>query len=412
MNPFSRVISASLSPNTEPDDIARAVRTLSTPWRWKTGSALSFVTQWFQKTYKTPSAYVFNSGRSAFLAILTAFGIGKGDEVIVQAFTCVAVPNSVLWAGATPVYVDIDQSYNIDPVALANKITRKTKAIVVQHTFGIPANMDAIATIAQKHNVLLIEDCAHALGARYKGAPLGSLGDAAFFSFGRDKSLSSVWGGAAIINAKRKTQNENLKKYHESLPMPGMFWIFQQLLHPIAFSIILPLYNLGIGKLFIVVLQRLRLLSIPVYREEKYGKKPPGFPARYPNALALLLMTQLGKLDRYTSQRQNRVQQYYEFLKNKKQITLPKIRSGTSCVRYPILVDDPVRIREAGKKRGILLGNWYHNVIDPKGVDFGAVGFIEGSCPNAEYVALHCINLPTRVSSSQADTLREFFRTI
>ena len=120
--------------------------------------------------------------------------IGEGDEVLVQAFTCVAVPNSVLWAQATPVYADIDATLNIDPIDVEKKITNRTKAIIVQHTFGIPADMDALVALAKKHNILLIEDCAHSLGATYKGKKVGTFGDAAFFSFGRDKVVSSVFG--------------------------------------------------------------------------------------------------------------------------------------------------------------------------------------------------------------------------
>ncbi len=84
--------------------------------------------------------------------ILKAFEIGDGDEVLVQAFTCVAVPNSVRWTSAKPVYVDIDNTYNIDPSDDAQKITPKTKAIIVQHTFGTPADMDAIISLRVRIN--------------------------------------------------------------------------------------------------------------------------------------------------------------------------------------------------------------------------------------------------------------------
>src|SRR3989344_9394741 len=105
-----RVISASLSPNTQLDDVYRALSVLLRPWVWQKGNAVDKVGYWFTEYFGTRSVATFNSGRSAFLALLRAFRIGKGDEVIIQAFTCVAVPNSVLWAGARPVYADIDGS--------------------------------------------------------------------------------------------------------------------------------------------------------------------------------------------------------------------------------------------------------------------------------------------------------------
>lgn len=379
MHYFRRVISASLSPNTEADDVWEAIKTLFSPWKWKTGRELKLIQNWFLNRFKE-NIVLFNSGRSALLAILRAFDIGIGDEVIVQAFTCVAVPNSVLWAGATPVYSDIDDTYNIDPTSLEQKIAKKTKAIIVQHTFGKSANMKAILPIAQKYKLFVIEDFAHTMS-------LPMQGDAAFFSFGRDKVLSSVWGGGAIIRANHQSPITKLTRYHETLPMQGYSWIFQQLLHPIMFAIILPTYSLGLGKVLLVLLQKLRLLSFPVYPEEKRGQKPSDFPAKYPNALAALLNRQLHKLDRYTSQRK----------------AITKIYGGQGVyLRFPMRVENPDDLRARAKQEGILIGNWYHNVVDPSGVDFRAVGYTVGSCPRAEDTARHVINLPTRIRAGEA----------
>lgn len=365
-----RIISASLSPNTEAEDVWLALRLLCSPWRWKQGSAAGKVEAWFRARFKTECAVSFNSGRSAELAILRVFGIGHADEVIVQAFTCVAVPNSVRWAGATPVFADVDDSYSMDPKDFAKKITGKTKAVIVQHTFGIPARTDEIIAIAKKHNIRVIEDFAHTMSLPFKG-------DAAFFSFGRDKVLSSVFGGLAIMK-----NTSQLTAYHKKLEYPSYGWIFQQLFHPVAFSIILPLYTLGVGKLLLVFLQRLHMLSFPVYPEENIGKQPADFPKKYPNALATLLLLQLKKFDRFSEQRKQIVELY----------------GGTGILlRFPVQVADPKKTIEKAKSQGVLLGNWYHNVIDPQ-----PFGYTKGSCPNAEKLAAHVINLPTRITASEA----------
>lgn len=386
-----RVISASLSPNTEKDDVILALKTLFSPWKWKEGKEQREIGKWF-KDYFQQEPIFFNSGRSAFLAILKAFNIGKGDEVLIQAFTCVAVPNSVLWSGAVPVYVDIDNTLNMDPEDAQKKVTKKTKALIIQHTFGVPAQVDKLLAIAKKHKLIVIEDCAHLLGATYKGQKVGTVGDAAFFSFGRDKVVSSVWGGMTISNNKYKISN--IKKYQKSLFYPSFFWILQQLLHPIVFSVILPLYDVGIGKILLVLLQKLLLLSFPVYPEEKRGRQPKDFPARYPNALAVLLLNQLRKLERYNRQRVEIVKLYCEYFKSQQNIT--------ATLRYPIFVPDPSEIIKKAKSQNILLGNWYHKVIDPAGVDYTAVGYILGSCPKAEKAAQYIVNLPTRISREEA----------
>lgn len=386
------IISSSLSPNAETDDIIVAFRQL---FSFNTHDNLYEVEKWFQQRYPNYSVQTFNSGRSALYILLQSFDISTGDEVIVQAFTCVAVPNAVLWVGATPIYVDIDNTYNLDVVDLEKKVTGKTKAIIVQHTFGIPANIEAIVIFAKKHKLLVIEDCAHCLGSLYKGKPLGSFGDAAFFSFGRDKVVSSVWGGAAILSAKWKVQSGKLKQLHDHLSYPSKFWTFQQLLHPVAFSLILPLYHSGIGKALLVALQKLTLLSFPVYPEEKIGERPKDFPNKYPNALAALLICQLKKLDHYRKVRHDATLRYCRVFKSK--------GLGYDLLRFPLLVDCPRDAIERAKKNGILLGNWYHHVIDPMDVRLSKVGYTSGSCPRAEYAASHIINLPTRISSEQID---------
>lgn len=392
---FQRPIAIGLSPNTEADDVWRALIMIVQPWKWKNGEATRKAEQWFMEKFHGDDAVSFNSGRSALYAVLRAFDIGKGDEVIVQAFTCVAVPDSVLWTGAQPVYADIDGTLNIDPKTLEQCITEKTKAIIVQHTFGIPAEMEMITKIAQKRGIFVIEDCSHSLGAEYRGKKVGSLGDASIFSFGRDKILSSVFGGMAIINQKSKIKSQKLRELAKALPYPSLFWIFQQLLHPVIFSIVLPLYQSGIGKLLLVFFQKLGLLSLPIYPEEKTGGRPAIFPTRYPNALASLLLLQLSKLERYTTRRKNIAAQYRQSFADGKTLRVPEASDGAVYLRFTIRSEKSEEILKTAKKKGMLLGTWYRDVIDPHGVDMKSIGYRAGSCPNAEKAARLSVNLPT-----------------
>jgi len=409
MRPFTRIISASLSPNTDAKDVWIAFRTLVRPWAWVRGKGLRDVDAWFRETFGVKGTYLYNSGRTALLELLKACAIGAGDEVIVQAFTCVAVPNSVIWSGATPVYADIDGTLNIDPRSVESKISAQTKAIIVQHTFGIPAEMDKILAIAKAHNLLLIEDCAHALGATYKGKALGTFGDAAFFSFGRDKVVSSVWGGAAIVNphSRKKDMASQLERQYGTLPTPSRSWVFRQLLHPIAFAVILPLYTSGIGKLLLVTLQKAGLLSIPVYPQEKKARQPDIFPARYANGLAELLIWQLQKLPMMIDTRRKNVREYAKALMKLSGDPKRTYRDGAAYLRFPVSVANPGSLIAKAKRNGVLLGNWYHNVIDPIGTDFGAVSYTPGSCPRAEEAARHVINLPTLITHDQRSRVYE-----
>jgi len=399
---MNKLITIALSPNTEPEDVRQAVSVLFNPFSWMKGNLNQQVISWFTKRYDGYFALSYNSGRSAMYELLKAFGIGKGDEVIVQSFSCVAVANSVLWTIARPIFVDIDDSYNIDPEELEKHITKRTKAIVVQHTFGIPAQMERIAKIAQKHHVFLIEDCAHSLGATYEGKLLGTLSDAAFFSFGRDKVVSSVFGGVAIIRNNHKEAVARLKQSYEELSYPSYFWVFQQLFHPIAFSLILQTYTSSLGKLLLMVLQKLRLLSFPVYGCENFGGRPAYFPTRYPDALASLILLQLTKLERYNKIRKSTASYYDKEFRGTEAVTLPPLRSGSIYLRYPIHVKNPVILKKKMQKQGILIGNWYHHVVDPARVNLNVIGYSKYSCPKAEQMSGGIINLPTRITHSQA----------
>lgn len=141
-----------------------------------------------------------NSGTSALhLALLTA-GVGRGDEVITIPFTFVATVASIYYTGATPVFVDVDPvSYTMDVAQVEAAITPRTKAILPVHLYGQMADMDALRTIAKKHNLVLIEDAAQAHGAEYNGARAGSLGDMACFSFYPGKNLGAYGEGGMVV---------------------------------------------------------------------------------------------------------------------------------------------------------------------------------------------------------------------
>lgn len=144
------------------------------------------------------------NGTLALELALKSLGIVNGDEVIVTPYTFIASASAIVMQGGIPVFVDIDSSsLNITADSIAAKVTSKTKAIVVVHLLGMPCDMDPIMALAQKHGLYLIEDCAQAHGAKYKGKPVGSFGDVAAFSFCQDKIMSTGGeGGMLVTNNK------------------------------------------------------------------------------------------------------------------------------------------------------------------------------------------------------------------
>ena len=407
-------IAIGLSPNTEKSDFRLALKVILLPFLWLDGNLIKQVEEWFKNKFDVNCAKSYNSGRSAYYSLLKAFEIRDGDEVIIQPFTCVAVVDPILWVGAKPVYADIDERLNIDPFKIEKVISKRTRAIVVQHTFGIPASIDRIATICEKHGILLIEDCANSLGAEYNNKPLGTFGDASFFSFGRDKVISSVFGGMAIINRQNQEAINRLEKIYKELAMPSYFWTFIQLLHPIFFTVILPLYDILIGKIILALCLKLRLINKPVAEMEKRGIKPSNFPEKYPNALAQLLLLQLEKLEKYNSNRRENAEYYYEHLAGLKNLVLPEKVDGSIYLRFNILTDKADLLLKTAKRKKILLGNWYRNLIDPYPVDYKIMNYKQNNCPKAQRLATMSVNLPTypRINNKNLETICNLIKSV
>ncbi|KKQ97330.1 MAG: DegT/DnrJ/EryC1/StrS aminotransferase [Candidatus Woesebacteria bacterium GW2011_GWB1_39_12] len=402
---MKRPIAISLSPNSEKDDVILALKLLFSPIQWfnfrKTEDLEKQLSKIFGSDYK---AIAVNSGRSALYLILKTLGIGQGDEVCLQALTCVAVPNSILWLKAKPVYIDVDNSFNLEPKDLSEKLSENTRAIIVQHSFGIPADLDKIKKFTQGRKITLIEDCALSLGGKFNNKLLGTIGDVSFFSFGRDKVISSIFGG--FILCKDKKLCKKLLEERDKLNYPGARWVIQQLLHPILFSIILPLYNFGLGKttfgkMMLFLFQKFGLLSKSVYRQEEIGKQPKVFPTKLPGALSILALNQLYKLDKFNNHRKEIANFYFKKLKVPN-IKLPNKREGAVWVRFPIISEKAMKIFECLKKNGVLVGDWYKDIVVPV-KNLSMVGYERGSCPNAQKLVGKILNLPTYPSLSKKD---------
>ncbi|MFT3781693.1 MAG: DegT/DnrJ/EryC1/StrS family aminotransferase [Nibricoccus sp.] len=150
-----------------------------------------------------PRALGFNSGTSPLHVGCMIAKFGPGDEVIVPPFTFISSAWGINYVGATPKFVDVEEgTFNLDPTKLEAAITSRTKGIIVVHLFGQPARMDEIMAIAKKHNLFVIEDCAQAIGAKYKGTPVGLFGDVGTFSFYPTKNLGGCGEGGALTSRR------------------------------------------------------------------------------------------------------------------------------------------------------------------------------------------------------------------
>lgn len=182
------------------DEVDRAIADVLNRSDYILGAAVADFERAFADYCQADHAVGVDSGFSALELILRAYGIGPGDEVITAANTFIATALAVSNCGARPILVDVDpQTYNLDPTRLESAITLATRAIIPVHLYGQPADMDPILAIARKYNLKVIEDACQAHGARYKGRPTGSLGDAAAFSFYPSKNLGAYGDGGIVV---------------------------------------------------------------------------------------------------------------------------------------------------------------------------------------------------------------------
>ncbi|PIT92554.1 MAG: hypothetical protein COU08_01920 [Candidatus Harrisonbacteria bacterium CG10_big_fil_rev_8_21_14_0_10_42_17] len=395
-----------LAPNNERGDILLSFSLLFQPWRWIHGRGVRFLEKAFRSRFAVPYAYAFTSGRGALTALLSSLHLDRDDEVLLQAYTCVAVPEPIIAVHAKPIYVDINsRTFTMSVEDLRKKITARSKVLIIQHTFGNPTGMDDLLALAREHDLFVIEDCAHALGAHYYDKLVGTFGDAAFFSFGRDKVISSVFGGMAITH--QKTLGERLRDIQDHAGHQTYRWVFQQLIHPPLMGFVKKTYSFFLGKLLLRFLYVFHITSRAVYAKEKRGHQPSFLSKRLPNSLAILALHQFEKLARLNDHRLTLATLYRNHLADTS-FLLPEhqAEASPSFLRYTLQDENADAILAFAKKHNVFLGDWYRTPLAPYGVQYSSVCYKQGSCPVAERVALSSFNLPTHIGIAKHDAER------
>lgn len=197
------------------EDVEAVRNVIRSGMNWATGPKIEEFEGKLAKYADRRYALAFSSGTSALHALLLAYNIGQDDEVIVPSFTFIATANAPLFVGAKPVFAEIEEkTFGLDPKDVEKKISKKTKAILAVHYAGCPCEIKEIKKIAQKHNLILIEDVAEALGAKISKKMVGTYGQAAIFSFCASKIITTGEGGAVVTDSIKVYQNLKLLRSH------------------------------------------------------------------------------------------------------------------------------------------------------------------------------------------------------
>jgi len=356
-------------------------------------------------------AHSFGTGRVALFGLLTRLGVGPGDEVILQVPTHIVVANAIRYTGATPVYVDCSpDTWNIDLRQARRLVTSRSRVLLVQHTFGIPNDMDDVLAFADRHRLIVLEDCVHALGAVYKGRQAGSFGRAAFFSTEETKIISTTMGGIAVTNDPLLSAKMAL--FQSTCPWPPRHQVFRYLLKLVMYYFLTQPHVHRYARAVYEGLGNRMPLPRPTVEEELAGRRPRTYEQRLSNAQADIGLRQLRSLDANIAHRRKIVDIYGRILEGTS-LGLPRPPPGSepSYVRYPVFVNDRQKAIAALNPLTVP-GTWFTSVLE-EAVSPACGGYIESSCPQAERAARHLINLPThpRVSCQDAVALAKALRT-
>ncbi|MEX1027900.1 MAG: DegT/DnrJ/EryC1/StrS family aminotransferase [Candidatus Paceibacterota bacterium] len=288
------------------------------------------------------------NGTDALHLALRALGIGPGDEVITTPFTFIATVEAIMLVGATPVFVDINHdTFNIDPAKLAVAVTARTRAIMPVHLYGLPAAMPEIRQVARNHDLLIVEDCAQALGARSDGRMVGTIGDVGCYSFFPSKNLGCLGDGGMVV-----TDDEAVYERLEMLRRHG-------------------------GKI-------------------KYHHQEVGLNSRLDAIQAAVLSVKLPRLDDWNRMRDSIAERYLERLAMESLIQLPAPPSPEKLHvwhQFTLLTNHRAELSKLLSTRGVACFPYYPVPLHLQEVT-RHLGYQRGDFPNAENAADRCLSLP------------------
>ena len=306
-------------------------------------------------------------------------------------------------AGARPLYIDLESTgFNMEANDLESKITSATRAIIVQHTFGIPADLDRIVQIAQQKGIPVIEDCCHTLATRYKGKFVGTFGVGSFYSYEWGKPLVVGIGGSVLVNDIHLM--EKMKNQYSSFQFPSKSSSYRLQLQYLAHKI---LYR---PSLFWPVRRLYHFLGSVGAAESNYNPiQSDGFvedfSLKMSESLQKRLKHKLNDLDRITSHSQWVANEYKTRIKSSV-VAHPLLSDNCNTVfaRYPLIAHDKDTLLKQAQKANVELADWYSTPIHPlEKKDWHFVHYENGSCPNAEKRCKQVVTLPVHPAVKQRD---------
>jgi len=359
--------------------------------------------QKFARFLGTERAFAFWKGRVALYALLRALDVGAGDEVILPGYTCVMNVNPIKYAGARPVYVDIEpDTFNMNVNLLEEKITNKTKVIIAQHTYGYPCEMDMIMKIAQSSDICVIEDCCLALGSKYQGRMVGTFGRAGYFSSQWNKPYTTGLGGMVITSDLKLAERIESLAANEMCP-PSSREVFMLRMQLMIYRLfIYPRTTALAQSLFRYLTKKGAVVGSSSTSEFEPVKADDFFKAMSA-VQARSGIRQFGKIEKNIAHRREMAQLYDKLLAAKGFKPGKDSRDWAEpvLVRYPVRITEKDEALKKAAKAGVELGSWFECPLHPIETPLTSYDYKLGMCPEAEKAAREVVNLPLHPRASE-----------
>lgn len=352
--------------------------------------------------------FLFYKGRDAIEFALRVLNLSEGDTVLTQVFTCHAIEEAISRAGTVPQFVDLakgslNPSLETIEESFKKDSSTKAKALIIQHTLGTVAPIQEIGSWCKSHNITLIEDLAQAFGGKTNNEKLlGSWGDVVICSFGRDKIIDAVSGGAVIF--KNPTHiSKATELYQKVTANPPAKAITKDMSYPLLTWLIRHTQQIGVGRLLFQIAKATHWLTSPV-------ASPTKTMTRMPAMYAHLALQQLANLKVQLQHRQKIASIYIqEFSEPRSEsqslVTAHSITQGSN-LRFPLWVDSPDKLTKQLTHQNIFITDrWYRQPVDSGSLN-RPTKYVVGKCPIAEATAQHILNLPTHLGISEDDAHR------
>ncbi len=372
------------------------------------GSNHKKLTPTFDSFFQTQNYVLTNTARTALGLICDTVKPDPSKRIALPAFICAVVATPFISRGYEIEWIDTDENGLIDINDFAAKAAQ-VSLVVVPHVFGQAAPLPEIKTIAQQHDIFVVEDGAHLI--RQTRPRFKTIADAQILSFGREKVISCVSGGA-LLWPEKSPYAAAFSQLQKTLKHPGLFWTIKHALQPLIFSLSLPWWQRG-GKIVPWLALKLKVLPLAVTSNEKKGHESVKLK-RLALAQKRMLARQIQLFDQRTIHAQAMALSWKETLKKlfpDAKIIIPNLAFRVILVGPGPHTKEDLCFKLESQKSAYHLRDWDGVPISPKGISYKAYGYRPGQCPKAEYYARTYLTFPTNQRVSKAD-IKAFAKSV